>query len=104
MFAVIEIGGSQYKVSPKDVITVNKLDSEAGSNINIKEIVLFSDDGKNAKIGQPYLEGANVEAKVLEHLKGEKVRVFKFVAKKRQRKNRGHRQELTKLEITSISA
>jgi large subunit ribosomal protein L21 len=102
MFAVIELGGFQYKVSPKDVIEVNRMEVEPGDSITINEIVLMSADGKDAKIGKPYVDGASVEAKVIEHKRGDKVRVFKFTAKKRYSKEQGHRQDLTTLEIVDI--
>jgi large subunit ribosomal protein L21 len=104
MFAVIEIGGFQYKVSPNDVIEVNRIEAEPGSSINIPDVVLYSSDGSDAVIGQPYVDGALVEAKVIEHKRGDKVRVLKFKAKKRFAKEYGHRQELTKLEIVNIKA
>ncbi len=105
MFAVVEIGGRQYKVSPKEKIQVELLDTEAGKDITFDKILLISDEeGKDAKIGQPYLKGATVGAKVLEHFKGEKIRVFKFIAKKRHQKTQGHRQNYTMLEIDTIKA
>ena len=105
MFAVVEIGGRQYKVVKDEVIEVEKLDSEAGKSIDFDKVLIVSEeDGKNAKIGQPYLEGASVSAKVVENFKGEKIRVFKFTPKKRYKKTQGHRQTYTRLEITGIKA
>lgn len=104
MFAVIEIGGSQYKVSPNDVIEVNRIDAEEGTTMDINEIVIVSTDDKDATIGTPYVSGAGVKVKVVEHLKGDKIRVFKFRAKKRFQLTKNHRQPLTKLEILEITA
>jgi len=102
MFAVIEIGGSQQKVSKKDSIEVNRIDAKEGDTITIDTVVLVSENDKEAKIGQPYVKGATVEAKVIKHFRGEKIIVFKFKAKKRYQKTQGHRQDLTRLEIIDI--
>jgi large subunit ribosomal protein L21 len=105
MFAVVEIGGRQYKVTQNEVIEVEKLDSEAGNSINFDKILLVSeDDGKDLKVGQPYVDGASVTAKVVENFKAPKIIVHKFIAKKRHSKTNGHRQNLTRLEITAIKA
>ena len=103
MFAVIEIGGSQQKVSKKDIIEVNKIDAKEGDTITINTVVLLAENDKEAKIGQPYVKGATVKAKVIKHFRGEKIMVFKFKAKKRYQKTQGHRQDLTKLEILDIN-
>ncbi len=102
MFAVVEIGGRQYKVSQNDQIVVNRLLEDEGKTVKFDNVLLYGESEKSAKIGKPYVEGAFVEAKILEHPKDEKVEVVKFVAKKRQHKTYGHRQPLTKLEITAI--
>jgi large subunit ribosomal protein L21 len=102
MFAVVEIKGRQYKVSPKDKVEVDLMEDEPGKTVKFKKVMLVSDSEKTAKIGEPYLAGASVDAKVLEHFKGEKIRVFKFTAKKRYAKTQGHRQTYTRLEITDI--
>ncbi len=105
MFAVVEIGGRQYKVVKDEVIEVEKLDSEAGKTIDFDKVLLISEeDGKDTRIGQPYVEGASVSAKVVENFKGEKIIVHKFIAKKRHSKTNGHRQTYTRLEITGIKA
>jgi large subunit ribosomal protein L21 len=104
MFAVIEIGGRQYKVSPNEKIEVELLETEAGKTMKFDKVLLVSADDKAAEIGMPYLKGANVEAKVIEHFKGDKIRVFKFTPKKRYKKTQGHRQNYTRLEIVGINA
>ncbi len=102
MFAVVEIGGKQLKVNEGDQIEVDRLPEEEGKTVKFDTVLLYGETDKSAKIGKPYVDGAFVEAKVLEHLKADKITVFKFIAKKRHHKTYGHRQPLTKLEITSI--
>jgi len=97
MIAVIQTGGKQYKVSKGDIIDIERLDAKEGENISIKEVLLIDN-----KVGAPYLENAKVEAKIVEHKRGEKIKVFKMKAKKRYQKTQGHRQELTTIEITEI--
>jgi large subunit ribosomal protein L21 len=102
MFAVVEISGRQYRVSEKDKVEVDLLEAEPGKNLKFDKVLLLAESEDSAKIGKPYLSGASVEAKVLEHFKGEKIRVFKFTPKKRHSKTQGHRQNYTRLEVTSI--
>ncbi len=103
MFAVVEIGGRQYKVAPKDKIQVEKLDTEEGKDISFDRILLVAGDaGEEVKIGKPYLKEAKVEGKIVKHFKGEKILVVKFIAKKRHKKTQGHRQNYTLVEITGI--
>lgn len=101
-FAVIKTGGKQYKVSEGDVLMIEKL-AGAKDEVSFEEVLLVS-DGDKAKIGQPTVSGAKVTAKVLGEGKGEKKMVFKFKAKTRQRKKKGHRQPFTKVQITKITA
>lgn len=103
MLAVIKTGGKQYKVKEGDKIKVEKLDEKEGKSIKLKDVFLVADEkGKDVKVGTPTVKGATVEAKVLEHGKSKKVRVIKYKRKVRYRKEYGHRQPFTKLEITSI--
>jgi large subunit ribosomal protein L21 len=105
MFAVIHIGGKQYKVREKDELKVEKMDVEEGKNLKVKEVLLVAEeDGKTVKIGTPFVSGAHVECQVLEHGKGEKIRVFKMKPKKRYAKTQGHRQQYTALKVLKISA
>lgn len=102
MIAVVEIGGKQYKVSPNTKLQVDLLDQKEGEEITIDQVLLKSDDdGKNCTVGTPYT-GDTLKAKVLEHIKGEKIRVFKFTPKKRHSKAQGHRQKYTIIEIASF--
>lgn len=101
MKAVVKIGGKQYIVAEKDTILVDKLADDAKE---LKLDVLMTFDAKGAKVGTPTLKGASVSAKVVEELvKGDKIKVMKFQAKKRVKKMTGHRQQYTKLEITKIA-
>ncbi|MCG2711537.1 MAG: 50S ribosomal protein L21 [Candidatus Omnitrophica bacterium] len=102
MYAILEVGGKQYKVAPKDVIEVNKLDVVAKSKITLDKILLVADD-KKVEIGQPYIEGAKVEAEVIEQTKGKKLVVYKYLRRKNSHKKTGHRQKLTKLLIKNIN-
>jgi large subunit ribosomal protein L21 len=101
MYAVIEEGGKQYRVSQGDKIRVEKRDAEVGATIAIDKVVLLGkDDG--AVIGAPYVNGASIIAKVLEHGKEDKVIVFKYRRKKNYRRFRGHRQQYTEITVESI--
>lgn len=100
-FAVIQTGGKQYKVSPRQKIKIEKLDAEQGSNFIFDKVLLVA-DGENVKIGAPYVEDANVEAKILKQGKDRKKIVFKYHSKTRYRKKKGHRQYYTEVEIIKI--
>lgn len=102
MFAVIETGGKQYKVSPGEKFKVERLKAEAGSNFVFDKVLLIS-DGDNLKLGRPYVAGAKVEAKILSEGRERKKIVFKYHSKTRYRKKKGHRQHFTEAEITKIS-
>lgn len=104
MFAVVEIAGKQYKVTPNEQIEVDLLDQKEGDNVKFDKVLMVAESEDKAVLGHPYVKGASVEAKVVEHFKGEKVIVFKFIAKKRHSKTQGHRQNYTRLEITGIKA
>ena len=101
MYAIIESCGRQYKVSEGDVVFFEKLNAEEGKKVTFDNVVLVS-DGKDVKVGAPYVKGAKVEGTVVAHGKGNKILVYKYKAKKNERKTRGHRQDYTKVEITSI--
>ncbi|MGI6239518.1 MAG: 50S ribosomal protein L21 [Christensenellales bacterium] len=103
MYAVIQTGGKQYRVRQGDVIFIEKLDNQAGDMVSFDEVLFVSkDDG--AMIGTPTVPGAKVEGKVLSQVKGRKIVVYKFKAKKNVRKKQGHRQPYTKVEITAVNA
>ena len=99
MYAVIESGGKQYKVEEGTKLLVDRLDAKDGDKISLRP-VLFRDG--EVIVGAKDLAKVKVEAKVAEHLRGEKIKVFKYKAKKGYRKRAGHRSELTRLEVTSL--
>ena len=101
MYAIVEIAGQQFKVEKDQRIFVNRLDLEEGSKIKLDNVLLI-DNGEKVKIGTPNIAGAVVTAKVLEHLKGEKVVVFKKKRRKGYRVKNGHRSTLSKIEIQKI--
>ncbi len=102
MFAVVEIAGQQYKVAKADKIFVPRLESEVGAKVKFDKVLLLGDE-KQTKLGTPYLSGASIEAKVLSHVKDDKVEVFKKKKRKGYRVHRGHRQQYTEIEITKVS-
>lgn len=101
MYAVIETGGKQYRVQEGDVVFVEKLDVAEGESVNFDKVLLLSNEG-NLSAGKPYVEGAKVEGTVLEQGKAKKIIVFKYKAKKNERKKKGHRQPFTKVKIEKI--
>jgi len=103
MYAIVEIAGQQFKVEKDQQIFVHRLDSEEGSKIDFDKVLLLDDAG-TVNVGAPVITGAKVTAKVLEHLKGDKVIVFKKKRRKGYKVKNGHRQYLTKLEILKIDA
>ncbi len=102
MHAVIKTGGKQYRVSAGDKLNVETLPVAAGDEVAFDQVLMVG-DGESVDIGTPYVAGARVVAKVLEHGRGEKIRVIKFKRRKHYRRQMGHRQNYTRLEITSIS-
>jgi large subunit ribosomal protein L21 len=103
MFAVIKSGGRQFKVSVGETLEVNRLPVDDGEQVTFDEVLLISDEN-GAMIGTPFVENASVLATAVERTRGEKLIVFKYKAKKRIRRKRGHRQELTLLSIDDIVA
>tara|TARA_Y100000766_G_scaffold238866_1_gene215659 strand:- start:53 stop:514 length:462 start_codon:yes stop_codon:yes gene_type:complete len=101
MYAIVEIAGQQFKVSKDDKLFVNRLPEKEGVKVSFDNVFLI-DDGKNVKVGDPKLSGAKVNAKILSHLKGDKIIVFKKKRRKGYRVKNGHRQFLTQLLIESV--
>lgn len=103
MFAVIETGGKQYLVKSGDVLKVEKLPADVGSEVTFDKVLLMAeDDGTNVKIGQPYLEGVAITAAVEEQGRGTKIRVVKYKRKVRYTRVRGHRQHFTKVKLGAV--
>lgn len=102
MYAIVDIAGQQFKVEKDNKIFVNRLKAEQGASLSFDKVLLIDEDGK-IKVGSPYVEGASVKAKVLEHLKGDKVIVFKKIRRKGFDKKNGHRQYLTQILIEEIA-
>jgi large subunit ribosomal protein L21 len=103
MYAIVEIAGQQFKVSKDQKVFVHRLDVEEGKSVSFDKVLLMDDNG-TITLGAPAIEGASVEAKVLKHLKGDKVIVFKKKRRKGYKKKNGHRQALTQIEIVSLGA
>lgn len=101
MFAVVDILGQQFKVAENTKYYVPRLKDDIDSEVTFDSVLVLSDD-KNVKIGNPSVKGAKVTAKVLEHLKDDKVIIFKKKRRKGYQKKQGHRQQLTRIEITKI--
>lgn len=102
MYAVIETGGKQYKVSEGDTIFVEKLGTEEGEAVKFDKVLIIGNDDK-VTVGTPVVDGASVEGKVLKNGKAKKIYVFKMKRKKNYRRKIGHRQPYTKIEITKIN-
>ena len=100
MYAIIEACGKQYKVAEGDVVFFEKLDVEEGKKVTFDKVVLVS--GEKVQVGAPYVKAVKVEGKVVSHGKGKKIIVYKMKPKKNYRRQQGHRQPYTKVEITSI--
>jgi large subunit ribosomal protein L21 len=101
-YAIIEAGGTQLRVEPGRFYDINRLPVEADEQITLDKVLLVEQDG-DLSIGQPLVEGASVSATVMGHRRGKKVIVYKMQPKKKTRKKRGHRQELTRLMIDAIN-
>ena len=100
-FAIIETGGKQYKVSASKILEVEKLDAEIGKTIKFKNVLLLNDD-KNTEVGNPNIQGAVVEAKLLDNVKDRTVLIFHKRRRKHSRKKNGHRQRHSKIQILKI--
>ena len=100
-FAIIETGGKQYKVSASKILEVEKLDAKKGETIKFKKVLLLNDN-QNTEVGSPSIEGASVEAKLLDNVKDRTILVFHKRRRKNSRKKNGHRQRHSKIQITKI--
>jgi len=103
MYAIFTTGGKQYRVSQGDVLDIEKLDAETGTSVDFDNVLMVSNDDA-VQIGAPYVAGGKVTATVTEQGRGKKVEIIKFKRRKHHQKRTGHRQYITKVEITAISA
>ena len=103
MYAVIQTGGKQYRVSEGDTLKVEKLGAEEGASVDLDKVLMIA-DGEEIKVGTPYVDGGKVTATVKSHGRAKKVKIIKFKRRKQHLKRQGHRQWFTELEITGISA
>lgn len=101
MYAILEAGGRQHRVTVGEKLKVELIAAEAGSEVSFDKVLMVK-NGEELKIGRPYVDGALVKAQVIEHGKGKKVIIFKYRRKKDYRRKQGHRQPYTLLEITAI--
>jgi len=101
MHAVIKTGGKQYRVTQGDVLRVEKLAGDVGSSVDIEQVLMVT-DGDDISIGTPFIDGGKVTAKVRSHGRGEKIKIVKFRRRKHYRRQMGHRQSYTEIEITGI--
>ena len=103
MYAIVATGGKQYRVKEGEKLRVEKMSAETGDTIELDKVLMVG-EGDDVKIGAPYLEGAKVTATVAANGRGAKVKIIKFNRRKQYRKQMGHRQSFTEIEITGISA
>ena len=102
MYAVIETGGKQYRVTEGQYIRVEKLNAAEGDSVEIDKVLMIA-NGDDVKVGAPYVDGGKVTAKVKSNGRGKKIRIIKFRRRKHSRKQQGHRQSYTEIEITGIA-
>lgn len=103
MYAIVEIAGKQYKVSKDDTLYIPRQQAETDSKLSFDNVLLLS-NGTSVTVGKPTVEGASVQATVLDHVKADKVLVFKKKRRKRYKVKRGHRQPYTQVKVTAVSA
>ena len=103
MYAIIETGGKQYKVQEGDILFIEKLSANEGDAFVFEKVLAVSDEG-GLKTGNPIVDGVSVTAKVLAHGKGKKIIIYKYKAKKTERRKNGHRQPYTRVQIEAIQA
>ena len=102
MYVIVDIAGQQFKVEQGQEVFVHRLEGEEGEKLEFDKVLLFDNDGK-VKVGKPVVKGAKIDAKIVNHLRGDKVFVFKKKRRKGYQKSNGHRQDLTKVLIESIT-
>lgn len=103
MYAIVKTGGKQYRVEEGQVVRVERLVAASGESVTLEDVLLLATDAET-RVGSPRVLGASVVGKVLEHGRGQKIRVFHYKKRKHYRKTRGHRQDFTALQIEKIQA
>src|SRR5262245_17186193 len=103
MYAIVNINGVQTRVTPDEVFEVPLLSGDPGQSLTFDQVLMVA-DGDRISIGQPYVDGASLTAEVVEHFRGPKLRIFKFKRRRDYRRRRGHRDELTRIRVSAISA
>ncbi len=101
MYAIVSINGIQTRVSPDAVVDVPRLSGDPGASLTFDQVLLVA-DGDRIAVGRPFVQGASLVAEVVEHFRGPKLRIFKFKRRRDYRRRRGHRDEVTRLRVTSI--
>ena len=101
MYAIVHISGIQTKVTPDEVLDVPRLTGDPGASLKFDQVLLVG-DGDKISVGRPMVKGATVSAEILEHRRGEKVKIFKFKRRREYRRRRGYRDELTRIRVTAI--
>lgn len=103
MYAIVSINGIQTRVTPDEVVSVPRLTGEPGQKLTFDNVLMVSDGGK-ITVGQPYVKGASLVAEVLDHIRGPKLKIFKFKRRRDYRRRKGHRDEITRIRVTAIQA
>ena len=101
MYAIVEIAGKQFRVEAEDTLYVPHLQADEGEELTFDEVLLVSDEG-DVSLGMPLVEGASIKAEVLQHVKGDKVTVFKKKRRKRYKVKKGHRQQYTQIQVNDL--
>jgi large subunit ribosomal protein L21 len=103
MYAIVDINGVQQKVTPDEVLNVPLMSGDPGTKVTFDRVLLVG-NGDKISLGQPTVKGASVAVEILEHLRGPKLKIFKFKRRREYRRRKGHRDELTRIRVTAISA
>ena len=103
MYAIVNINGIQTKVVPDEVLSVARMSGQPGDTLTFDQVLLLS-DGEKIAFGQPYLKGASLTAELIDHLRGPKLKIFKFKRRRDYRRRRGYRDELTRIRVSAIKA
>ncbi len=102
MYAIVQASGKQYKLTPGDTFDMNRLQGEPGDTVTLEEVLMVNDNG-DLQMGTPTVDGAKVDLEIVEHLRGKKLIVFKMKRRKRYRRKKGHRQDLTRVTVKDIT-